>query len=317
MQLEKSVTPAVYYLGFNMDDAVVGAPAGERGRALRQAMSLAIDADEFLRLFTNGRGIAGAVAAPARHLRLRSETTGIRIRQRRSRARARRCCVEAGYPNGIDPATGKPLHLTFDVNDTSARGLLQFQFFVDAWKRSASTSRSPPPTTTSSRTRCAAAPTSSSAGAGSPTTRIPENFLFLLYGADGRTQQRRAEHRQLRRPATTTSSSSRMRALDDGPSALALIAEMRAILERERPWIEVFHPEDYALTTAGCTTSSRSALSLPAMKYYDVDPARAPRCAPRGTARCAGRPGLLLAARRRRRSRRRCATRVRAEERAR
>ena len=40
MQLAKAVGPDVYYIGFNMDDPVVGAPAGERGRKLRQAMSL-------------------------------------------------------------------------------------------------------------------------------------------------------------------------------------------------------------------------------------------------------------------------------------
>ncbi|MGH6906496.1 MAG: ABC transporter substrate-binding protein, partial [Aestuariivirga sp.] len=64
MRLDKSVTPAVYYLGFNMDDAIVGAPAGERGRKLRQAMSLAIDAREFTRLFINGRGIPAQSPLP-------------------------------------------------------------------------------------------------------------------------------------------------------------------------------------------------------------------------------------------------------------
>ena len=34
------MTPAISYLGFNMDDPVVGALAGARGRYLRQAMSL-------------------------------------------------------------------------------------------------------------------------------------------------------------------------------------------------------------------------------------------------------------------------------------
>ena len=34
---------AVYYIGFNMDDAVVGSKAGERSKKLRQAMSLAVN----------------------------------------------------------------------------------------------------------------------------------------------------------------------------------------------------------------------------------------------------------------------------------
>src|SRR5204862_4550128 len=47
MALAKSVDPAVYYIGFNMDDPVVGTKAGERARKLRQAMSAAVDVVEF------------------------------------------------------------------------------------------------------------------------------------------------------------------------------------------------------------------------------------------------------------------------------
>ena len=39
--------------------------------------------------------------------------------------RARALLAEAGFPGGIDPATSKPLHLTFDNGDTSARGRLR------------------------------------------------------------------------------------------------------------------------------------------------------------------------------------------------
>ena len=38
-------------------------------------------------------------------------------------------------PSGIDPATGKPLVLSFDLGDTSTRGSLRFQFFVNEWSR--------------------------------------------------------------------------------------------------------------------------------------------------------------------------------------
>ena len=73
MRLDKKVEPTIFYVGFNMDDPVVGAPAGERGRKLRQAMSLAIDAKQYLELFLNGRGVLGADAAAAGDLRLRRQ----------------------------------------------------------------------------------------------------------------------------------------------------------------------------------------------------------------------------------------------------
>ena len=43
--------------------------------------------------------------------------------------------AEAGYKNGIDPATAQPLKLTFDTGNTSAQALLQYEFFVSAWRQ--------------------------------------------------------------------------------------------------------------------------------------------------------------------------------------
>ncbi len=133
LELEKTVTAGVYYVGFNMDDAVVGTAAGERGRALRQAMSLAIDSQEFLRLFTNGRGIPAQSPMPPG---IFGYDPKYRNPYRQpDLARAAQRLVDAGYGNGIDPATGRPLRITFDVNNTTAKALLQFQFLVEAWKR--------------------------------------------------------------------------------------------------------------------------------------------------------------------------------------
>ncbi len=64
VELEKAVAPDIYYLGFNMEDPLVGAPAGERGKKLRQAMSLAIDAKEFCRIFLNGRNVPAQSLLP-------------------------------------------------------------------------------------------------------------------------------------------------------------------------------------------------------------------------------------------------------------
>ena len=43
------------YMGFNMLDPVVGGDS-ERARKLRQAISIAIDQEEFISIFLNGRG---------------------------------------------------------------------------------------------------------------------------------------------------------------------------------------------------------------------------------------------------------------------
>jgi hypothetical protein len=48
---------------------------------------------------------------------------------------------------------------------------------------------------------------------------------------------------------------------------------MLAILERERPWIELFYPEDYILYHGWLKNVKTPGLSIPTAKYIDVDPA--------------------------------------------
>ena len=56
---------------------------------------------------------------------------------------------------------------------------------------------------------------------------------------------------------------------------------MRAILERERPWIELFHPEAYALYHGWIVNVKPPGMSLPTYKYLDVDPQLRARAARR------------------------------------
>ncbi|MGE4057174.1 MAG: ABC transporter substrate-binding protein [Vicinamibacterales bacterium] len=54
MSLSTAVAPSTFYLGFNMLDSVVGG-GSEQARQLRQAISIAVDYEEFIAIFLNGR----------------------------------------------------------------------------------------------------------------------------------------------------------------------------------------------------------------------------------------------------------------------
>jgi hypothetical protein len=47
---------SIFYMGFNMLDSVVGGDS-ERARKLRLAISIAIDYEEYISIFMNGRGV--------------------------------------------------------------------------------------------------------------------------------------------------------------------------------------------------------------------------------------------------------------------
>ncbi len=108
IRLESKPSLDTYYVGFNLDDPVVG-----ENRKLRQAMSCAFNSLEWEKL-NEGRvvsangplppGVAGKLETPFAYSFDLEKAKGL--------------LAEAGYPGGIDPATGRRLTLTLDVGRT-------------------------------------------------------------------------------------------------------------------------------------------------------------------------------------------------------
>src|SRR5262249_37069761 len=59
--------------------------------------------------------------------------------------------------------------------------------------------------------------------------------------------------------------------LPDGEERAAVIHEMRALLERERPWIELFHQESFALVHGWMHNVKPLGMSFSTFKYQDID----------------------------------------------
>jgi ABC-type dipeptide transport system, periplasmic component len=123
IRLSTSVATTTFYMGFNMLDPMVGG-VSERARKLRQAIAIAVDYEEYLVIFLNGRGIAAQGPLPPGIFGFRDGQRGINpyvydwvdgAPRRKSMDAARRLLAQAGYPEGRDAATGKPLLLYFDV----------------------------------------------------------------------------------------------------------------------------------------------------------------------------------------------------------
>jgi ABC-type oligopeptide transport system substrate-binding subunit len=66
IRLETDVAPTTFYYAFNMLDEVVGGYDMKK-RKLRQALSMALNIEEYIQIFRNGRGIARRVPF-SRHL---------------------------------------------------------------------------------------------------------------------------------------------------------------------------------------------------------------------------------------------------------
>jgi ABC-type transport system substrate-binding protein len=269
MKLEKSVDPTIYYVGFNMNDAVIGAPAEGRGRKLRQAMSLAIDVVEYNRIFSNGRGVPAQSPVPPGIFGYEKDYRNP-FRQP-DLARAKRLLRDAGYADGIDPATGKPLHLSFDLGDTSTQGRLRFQFFVNQWARLGLDVEIAATHYNKFRQKVEEGAYQIFMWGWIADYPDPENFHFLLWGAMAQAVSGGPNTANFDDPAFNERFLA-MKNLENGPRRMQIIREMRAILERERPWIELSHSESYVLYHAWMDNVKPAGLSLPAAKYVDIDP---------------------------------------------
>src|SRR4029453_13010161 len=106
IRLQTSVATSIMYMGFNMLDPVVGGDS-ERARKLRQAISIAIDQEEFISIFLNGRGIAAQGPIAPGLFGYKGGEAGINrymydwvngAPQRKAIDYAKKLLAEAGYP---------------------------------------------------------------------------------------------------------------------------------------------------------------------------------------------------------------------------
>lgn len=122
-KIDLHVEPEVYTSGyvFNFLDPVVGG-YDIRKRKLRQAISLAFDFDEFRAIFRSGRGASAYGPIPPNLMNNIQKRLGYNYvlynkvhnkMERKNIEDAKKLLTEAGYKNGIDPKTGKPLIINF------------------------------------------------------------------------------------------------------------------------------------------------------------------------------------------------------------
>ena len=276
------------YLGFNLLDPVVGGNAAERARKLRQAISIAIDLEEFISIFRNGRGIAGAGADRAGHLRLPRGRGGHQPGdvydwvdgkpQRKSIEEAQKLLAEAGYPDGRDAKTGAaagalPRHgrraapATSRAFDWSAQ---QFEKLVDPARDPRHRLEPLPGEDPQGQRR------SSSSSAGTPTIPIRRTSCSCCTG------RRAARRTRARTPRNYVNPEfdrlfERMKNMPNSPERQAHHrphGRDRARATRPGSW--GFHPQGLRpAPRLARATASRTTMARNNLKYLRIDPASA------------------------------------------
>lgn len=269
ISLSKDVDPGVYYLGFNMDDPVVGREGGTRARALRQAMSLAVDVKEYLRLFSNNRGLPAHSPIPPGLFGYDPDYKN--PFRTPNLDKAAQVLAAAGLKDGIDPKTGKPLRLTFDVPDTSPQARVRFLFWVNQWRRLGINVELSATNYNQFYEKMKKGSYQIYQWGWMADYPDPENFLFLLTGKMARSVSGGPNNANFQNEKYDKLFEG-MRTRPNDEERVRMIREMRKILEVERPWIELFHPESYSLSHGWVKNVRTSGLSSIAVsKYYDLE----------------------------------------------
>ena len=282
--LSTSVATSTFYMGFNWLDPLVGGSDPQtagRARKLRQAISIALDQEEYISIFQNGRGVAAQGPIPPGIFGYRDGKDGINPEmydwrdgqpRRKPVAEARRLLAEAGWPDGRDAKTGEPLVVYLDTTATGVGAKarmdwLQKQFSkinVQLVVRNTDYNRF------QEKIRKGAAQLFYFGwNADYPD---PENFLFLLYGKQAAVKHDGSNAANYSNPEYDALFE-QMQAMENGPQRQALIDRMVALLRHDAPWIWGFHPKDYSLQHAWLFNRKPTKVGNNTLKYQRVDAA--------------------------------------------
>ncbi len=279
IQLSVATQLSISYIGFNMLDPVVGG-ASERAILLRRAIAIAVDFEEMISIFGNGRGIPAQGPLPPGIFGHRAGARGINplvytwrdgYARRRSVAEAKSILQTAGYPNGTDPATGSPLVLYFDATTSGPDMKSLFSWYrkqfaklgIDLVIRSTDYNRFQ-----DKMQKGQAQIFSWGWNADYPD---PESFLFLLYGPNGKARFGGENAANYASPEFDKRFL-QMRNLPNGIARQQVVDEMVEIVRREGPWLWGFHAQAYSLQHAWVGNSKPNLMAHNTLKYRRLAP---------------------------------------------
>ena len=254
-----------------MEDPVVGHAADQRGRKLRQAMSLVTDAKEYAALFTNGRGIPAQSPIPPGIFGY--DPDYINPLRTPDLDRARELLSEAGYPNGIDPRTQRPLVITFDVVGTSSSSLMSYELYTAAWRSIGLDVQVKATDYNKFQDKMRTGAYQIFIWGWLADYPDPENFLFLLHSDMARSKNNGPNTANYQSEAFDALFNAMQRREND-PERSKLCSQILEILEKDCPWIPLTHAEKYALYHSWLKNMKPCGVMSPTLKYQDIDPAQ-------------------------------------------
>lgn len=267
----------IYYGAFNFSDELVGTN-NERGHLLRQAIAIAVDNKTYIDIFLNGQAQIAHHPVPSGFFGFdpnkNSQLYELDHQQpKKSLNFAKQLLQKAGYKNGIDSQTGKPLTLIFNTSDTGpsaqARlGWIKKQFdqlginlIVDATSYS---------TFLDKIDKGQVQLFEAGWGADYPDA---ENFLFLFYSKNSAIKYGGDNNSNYNNPEFDALFE-QMKNLENTKVRQDMILAMIKIWQKDTPWAWAYTPSSSALVHGWVSNVKPNAMARNTLKYQRTNVAK-------------------------------------------
>lgn len=279
IQFLSQVQPTIFYFGFNMADPVIGGYS-KKQQKLRQAISIAVNFEEYISIFLNGRGVVAQGPIPPGIFGHADDLEGINKYvynldkdqlKRKSIEYAKKLLAEAGYPNGRKP-DGTALSLHYDTAATGPDSQSELNWYRKQFAKLGINLIIRATDYNRFQDKVRQAKVQMFSWGWNADYPDPENFLFLLYGGNAviHTKGTGINAANYDNPEFNRLFK-QMKTMQNTPQRLAIIHKMVEIAQKDSPWIWGFNPKSLALYHSWLKNVYPNALANNTTKYKRID----------------------------------------------
>lgn len=279
IQLSTETTNSIFYTGFNMRDPIIGGDT-ERARKLRNAIAIAVDFEEFIAIFANGRGIVAHGPIPPNIFNNSLDTIEINpyvydlvngTAQRKPIDVAKQLMLDAGYRDGRDVETGEALVLYFDAVVSGAGSKAHFDWLRKQFDKIGITLVVRATDYNRFQEKMLEGSVQIYQWGWNADYPDPENFLFLLYGPNakfGINGENASNYSNEEFDALFV----QMKHMLNSPLRASMISRMVEIVRRDSPWLWGYYPVAFSLHHTWYKNAQPNLMANNTLKYRRIDP---------------------------------------------
>lgn len=281
IRLQTSTATSVFYMGFNLLDPMVGGYT-EQARKIRQAITIAIDQEEYISIFRNGRGLPSHGPIPPGIFGYREGKEGINPHvydwvdgkpRRKPVEAAKKLLAEAGFPNGRNAVSGQPLLVNLDTSQTGPAAKAMLDWYVKQFDKIGVQLVVRATDYNRFQDKLRNGSVQMYFLGWNADYPDPENFMFLLHGPQSKVKIA-GENASNYANAEYDRLFDEMKHMPNGPERQAIIDRMVDILRADVPWVWSWFPKDYSLRHGWVYNNKPNKMAHNTLQYLRIDAAQ-------------------------------------------